>query len=333
MIEKDILKILNLAKAKFDKEKDLVIKMLQKYRWIPLDKDMECSCAAVDSSFLVVESRLGFIYVIQGISILYNIENNVLKKIDFKPFSDAGFIEIQMSKGSYIVKKSIYKKVLTEYAYTLELSSIVELVKKHSPDIVLLDGSFISFAMSRKTKNSKAYVESVKGRFNLEEIEDLKIDNVKNLANHRYTVFLAKSSSAGFYTQGLFPDMYILELARLYKIEPYSKPGFLEPLTIDVKNSLSKYIKELSETINDITVTYIRLKHGIPVYQLSFPYRVGEEDLSYVYMCLKKYSPAGYPAPLEYVHRFSKLPKRKLMNTMMMLGIPIASGKEPIDLP
>jgi len=331
-LEKDVMNILRLVREKLDKEKKVVANILQNYRWIPLDKDITCKCAAVDSSFLIIESRIGFIYVIQGVTVLYTIENNLAKRVGIKSFSDAGFIDIQATKSHFIAKKSIYKKVLTEYAYTLELNNLLNITEELGCDLALLDGSFISFIMDRRIKDSKVYIESVKNVYSLEEIEEYKIKSFEKLFKHRYTVFLAKSSSAGFYTQGLYPDMYILELARLYKIEPYSSSGFLEPLTIDVKNVLSKYVKEFNIPTNEFTITYIRLSPGIPVYQLTFPYKMSEDDLKYVFMCLKKYSPTGYPMPLEYVHKLSKLPRRKLINTMMMIGIPIVSGRELIEL-
>lgn len=332
-IEKDLPYLLRLVKSKLTKEKEIAINMLQRYRWITIDKDVECACATVDSSFSIIESRIGFIYVVQGIAVLYSIRDNLAKNVDHITFSDIGFIEIKIPKDHhYIVKKHTYKKVLTEYAYTLELENLVKIIEKHNSDLALLDGSFISFVMSRKSGDVGAYIDSVRGVHSLEEIERLKLQYLEKLLKHRYTVFLAKSSNAGFYTQGLYPDMYILELARLYRIEPYSNPGFLEPLTLDVKSTLSKFIRGYSIPTNEFTITYTRLYHGAPVYQLSFPYKLSEEDLKSICMCLKKWSPSGYPIPLEYAHRFSKLPRKKLLNSMIMLGIPIASGRELIEI-
>ncbi|MEM2296984.1 MAG: DNA double-strand break repair nuclease NurA [Ignisphaera sp.] len=330
-LEKSLPLILRQIKNKFVKEKETAEKILQNYKWITLNNEVECACAAVDSSFLAIESRVGYIYALQGLAVLYNIKNNVIRRENVSVFTDIGFIDISIAKESHIVKKSIYKKVLTEYAYTLELENLIKVIKDYNHNLALIDGSFISFAMSKKTKNVDAYIESVRRRCHLDEVENLKIRYLEQLSKLRHVVFLAKSSSAGFYTQGQYSDMYILELARLFKINPYINPGFLEPLIFNVKETLSKIIKGSNIPIDKFTVTYVRFGLGTPVYQISFPYIVGEDDIGYVYMCLKKWSTSGYPIPLEYVHRFSKLPRKNLINAMIHLGIPIVTGRELIE--
>lgn len=331
-LEKNLPLILKQIKNKFAREKEVAENILRNYRWIELNNEVECACATVDSSFLTIESRVGYIYALQGLAVLYSIEKGIAKKENISTFADIGFIDISIAKESRIIKKSAYKKVLTEYAYMLELENLLKIAKDVDHNLVLVDGSFISFAMSKKIMNTYAYIESIGRKYSLNEIENLKMQYLEQLSKIKYVAFLAKSSNAGFYTEGRYADMYILELARLFKIKPYASPGFLEPLTFDVKETLANIIKDVNISIDKFTVTYARFGLSMPAYQISFPYALSEDDVKYVYMCLKKWSAAGYPIPLEYVHRFSKLPRKTLINAMVHLGIPIASGRELIEI-
>ncbi|MEM1644273.1 MAG: DNA double-strand break repair nuclease NurA [Ignisphaera sp.] len=331
-LEKRLPLILKQIKNKLAREKEIAKNILRNYKWITLNNEVECACAAVDSSFLTIESRVGYIYALQGLAVLYSIEKGIAKKENASTFADVGFIDISIDKENHIIKKSTYKKILAEYAYMLELRNLLEIAKDVDRGLILIDGSFISFAMSKRIKNVHAYIESIGHRCSLNEIENLKTQYLEQLSRIKYVAFFAKSSNAGFYTQGQYPDMYILELTRLFKIDPYVCSGFLEPLTFDVKETLSKIIKDTNISIDKFTVTYARFGLGMPAYQVSFPYALSEDDVKYVYMCLKKWSAAGYPIPLEYVHRFSKLPRKNLINAMVHLGIPIASGRELIEI-
>jgi len=330
-LEKALPLLLNHVKTKLNKEKDNVEKILKKYRWIATEDETECRCAAVDSSFLIIESRVGHLYAIQGVAILYEFKNGVAKRLALSPFSDVGFIEAEPVKEGYVTKKYVYKKALTEYAYTLELGNLVKIVDKNTCDVALVDGSLISFLVSRKSTDTKVFIEGVYNSYRLDEIEDLKAQHIERLSKHRHTVFLAKSSNAGFYTKDIYPDMYVLELARLFKIDPYSRAGFLEPVVLGFE-TLGKLIKGSIRSSGEFTVTYLRFKAGIPVYQVSLPYKADVEEIKYIYSCLKKWSPSGYPLPLEYVHRFSKLPRKHLVNAMIMLSLPVVSGREIIDI-
>lgn len=331
-LEKSLLLFLNHIKNRFTVERDAIESILRKYHWYTVNEETKCSCAAVDSSFLIIESRVGHIYALQGVAVAYELEGSTAKRVASSTFSDTGFIDVKPIKGDYIVKKSLFKKVLTEYAYMLELENIIKVSTEHPCTVVLIDGSFISFAASRRVGGFKAYIESLKGVYSLDDIEDKKVSYLNTLGSQRHVVFLAKSSNAGFYTQGLYSDMYVLELAKFYKFEPYYRAGFLEPMILNVKTVLSKLIKDSKIAIDLFTVTYSRFKDNTPVYQLSLPYKAEVDTIGYVYKCLKKWSASGYPMPLEWTHRLSKLPRKSLINTMMLLGIPIASGRELIDI-
>ncbi|MEM1682612.1 MAG: DNA double-strand break repair nuclease NurA [Ignisphaera sp.] len=330
-LEQGLPLLLKNIRDRFNKEKDSTEQVLKRYRWYVVEEETECSCAATDSSFLLIESRIGHIYVIQGVAAVYIIQDNTIKRLAYKIFSDVGLISAIPTKKSYVVRKSIFKKALTSYAYMLELENIVDITSTQAVDIVLIDGSFISFATTRISKEAKTTIESVKGVYSLESIENKKNVYLNELSKKKYSVFLAKSSNAGFYTQGLYSDMYILELTRLYKIYPYYRSGFLEPVKINI-NALSKIIDVSNIGISDITVTYMRLRDNAPVYQISFPYEIHEEVIKYIASCLKRWSSSGYPAPLEYVHRISKIPRKSLINAMMLIGIPIISGREIIEI-
>lgn len=330
--EKTLSLLLKYTRDKFTRERSAIESILRGLNWYLDDEEIECRCAAADSSFLVIESRIGYLYVIQGVAALYDIENGVARRSSMRTFFDAGLINIRFVKENYIIKKSMYKKVLTEYAYALELENLLEVIKGRPCDIALVDGSFISFAMSRRFGGYDISIEGVKHTYSFNEVEEIKNRSLTELSRFKYTVFLAKSSNAGFYSQGAYPDMYVLELARIYRIEPYFRQGFLEPLVLDTKKTLYRLIKESLLAIDTFTVTYVRFRQGLPVYQLSFPYKADLNNVKHVYSCLKKWSASGYPMPLEYAHRLSKIPKKHLINTMTFLGIPIASGRELIEI-
>lgn len=331
-LEKTLHTFLKYVRNKLDTEKNVVESILKNFHWHTVDVETSCSCAAVDSSFLAIESRIGYIYAIQGIAAVYDMENGIVRQVCSSIFSDMGFINVKPTKKYGIVHRSLYKKVLAEYAYMLELKNVLNVVKKRPCDLILMDGSLASFIVNRSTKDFDISIESVAGVLRLNEVESEKSDYLTTLSSKKYSVFVAKSSNAGFYTQGLCPDMYVLELARLYKLKPYSDPGFLEPLVLDAKLTLFKLVKSVGIPIDIFTVTYARFREGIPVYQLSLPYKATVDEVKYVYSCVKKWSAPGYPTPLEYVHRFSKLPRKSLINAMMFLGIPIASGREIIEV-
>lgn len=337
-LERKLLLFHNLFVDKLNKEKNNVEQMLQKYQWISVEDKEQCTCAAVDSSFHSILTRMGYVYVIQGIAMMYDVEkNNTMKPIDFNIFADVGLITIETEKEKYGIKRKLFKRVLAQYAYMLELEKLVELIDKHVVDLILLDGSLISFITSVAREKIKIYVESTKDNHKLESIDLKSIENKKNeyihkLSKTKYSIFLSKSSDAGFYTHGFYTDMHILELARWFKIYPYYKSGFLEPLTFSVRDILSKFTCSIHSSIDRFSVTYIRLEDGAPIYQISFPYHVQKNDVMYVAKRLRSWSPMGYPIPLKKVHETSKIPKKQIIDAMTFLGIPIATGRELVEI-
>ena len=332
-LEKLLPSIPKFIRNRLRSEKQGIEELLKRYVWYTVSEDVDiaCNCAAADSSFMVIESRVGYIFVVQGVAVLYGLENGRAKQIAAEVFSDLGMITATPLKKTHIIRKSLLKRALTEYAYLLELENLLKLVKRCDNVLALVDGSFMSFAATTPTRDFDIHIESVKGVQGLSEVEQKKFKCIQALAEHRHTVFVSKSSNAGFYTQGFYPDMYVLDIARLMGIEPYNASGFLEPLVLDVKSTLARLIKGRIG-VEKFTVTYVRLRMGMPVYQVSLPYEIDVDGMKSVYLCLKKWSASGYPMPLEFAHRLSAIPRKQLVKAMVALGVPIATGREIIEI-
>jgi soluble P-type ATPase len=336
-LEKAIPRLLKFINYKIESEKANIIDIVKSFKWYSnYNKDInKCVAIGVDSSFTIIESRIGIIYVIQGISIKQVFDDSTIKIKDYNKFYDIGLISIQSNGVSKIIRRSTYKRVLSTYAYLLELQSVYDLLKNESIDIVLFDGSLISFLMQREFKSIIALINSVENSMdiNFKDILVRKINLIKELNKVANIVFVAKSSNAGFYTNGIYPDLYIFELARLFKIEPYYRTGYSMPITINVDKTLRNFLG-IDDTyeIDFFTVTYSRFIDNAPTFQLSFLSKLDEEAVNKRFSFIKIFSPSGYPIPLEYPHRISKLTRSSLIDIFIKLGIPIASGRELVEL-
>lgn len=337
-LENAIHKLLSAVNRKIHQEKSSIIKMLESFNWITksINDVDECVAVGVDSSFILVETRIGMIYIIQGIAVRHSFNKSTIKVEDYSRFHDVGLISIKPDSSSKIVRKPLYKRVLSAYAYLLELQSAHKLiVNSTSTDVLLLDGSLLSFVMQKEFKNVSVVVNSANQNLDI-EIKDVlrkKIELVNELAKTTHTVFLAKSSGAGFYTNGVYPDIYVLELAKLFRIEPYYRTGYSTPMAVEIDGTLKRFLgTEYPHGIQYITITYSRLADNAPIYQLTLPNRIDTATIDDIFSRLRILSPSGYPIPLEYPHRVSKLPRSIVIDVFVKLGIPVISGRELIEL-
>lgn len=316
----------NMLKTGIDK----AIQSLNIIEWLVSNEEDRCPIVAVDSSFLLIESRLSISYIIQGIASLYTFDQDRIKNVKSRRYVNCGIINAFSINPKTLVKKTIYKKALTQYAYFLELKNLLEIVARDS--IVLIDGSLISFLMSRRFKEYKITFIEDGGEIDLDKINEEKTKLISNLNIVSIPVFLAKSSNANFLTNSNYSDMHLLELARIFAIEPYYRAGFTKPIAVNLEG-LKIYTKLLSnDMLKLFTLSYMRFREKTPIFQVSIANERNSDEVLNIYKCIRGWSPAGYPIPLEYVHRLSKLSRREIYGLMMRLGIPIMSGREIIEI-
>lgn len=336
-LESAIPKLLDMISNRIERERASIIKILERVEWnASFNRDLN-SCIAIgaDSSFTIVDSRVGTIYVVQGIAIRQTFTRSLIKIEEYIRFYDAGLISIKSSSPNRIIRRSIYKRALSTYAYLLELQSAYSLAKSGSADVVLLDGSLISFLMQRDFKGISMNINSISQAKDTELREVLEKKNIliNELSNLSNTIFIAKSSSACFYTNGMYPDMYVFELAKLFRIEPYYRAGYSTPMVIEIDGTLKKFLGIDKECgIQFFTVTYSRFADGAPVFQLTLPHKIYIDKVGSLFSYVKMLSPSGYPMPLEYPHRISRLARSTLIDILIKIGIPIISGRELVEL-
>ncbi|MCS7111625.1 MAG: DNA double-strand break repair nuclease NurA [Ignisphaera sp.] len=337
-LESVISKLLNTINRKIELEKVGIIKMLDGLNWVTKFKNDvdKCTAIGVDSGFTIVETRIGVIYVIQGVAVKQTFNKSLIKIDDYHRFYDVGLIFIKPKNSSRVVRRSAYKRVLSNYAYLLELQSVRNLLAgSASVDIVLLDGSLLSFLVQKEFRGISVIVSSV-GRGTDIEIKDLlkkKTELVNEIARTSHTVFVAKSSNAGFYTNGAYPDIYVFELAKLFRIEPYYRTGYSSPLVIEIDKTLKRFLGMVnSYDIQYFTITYSRFIDNAPIFQLTLPYKADADTVGDIFSYVRALSPSGYPMTLEYPHRISKLSRSTVIDIFIRLGIPVVSGRELIEL-
>ncbi|ADM28254.1 NurA domain [Ignisphaera aggregans DSM 17230] len=327
------IQLIELRKLFNNRLKTTIYKVLQSLNaieWIVNNEEDKHPVAAVDSSFLLIESRLNVLYVIQGIASLYTFDQDKIKNVKSRRYVNCGIINASPTNLKLLVKKSIYKKALTQYAYFLELKNLLEIASHDS--IALIDGSLISFLMSRKFKEYQIIFIENEDEIDLDNIVEEKIKLISNLNTISTPVFIAKSSGANFLTNSNYSDMHLLELARIFSIEPYYRAGFTKPIVVDLEK-LKIHIGSLhSDMVKLFTLSYMRFREGAPIFQVSMISKKDFDAVLSIYRCIRGWSPAGYPIPLEYVHRLSKLSRREIHRLLIRLGIPIMSGREIIEI-
>ena len=332
----ELVKLLLVLRDKMgleiDKKRGDAADAISSIEWIPIGDDGGgCrAVAASDSSFILVESRIAMLYALQGISQLYTIEGEKIATKDSDRFYDSGFIE--SSSRRVATRRSAFKKALTAYAYLNEVESIGRIVSRNNTDLALLDGSLLSFLVTRRDIAKNMTIESVYGSKDLDSIYSRKAKIIEDLAKKTIPVFTAKSSSVSFYTRSNYTDFQLFEMARIYRIPPYFEAGYSKPLDIELNRDIKRFLGLEECGLKGFIVTYARLQRNSQVFQLSIPYIDRKPDVDAVVRCLKMFSPAGYPLPLDVVHRLSKLSRRSLKEFLIRVGFPIASGREFIEL-
>ena len=298
--------------------------------WIPLREGRRGRVAAVDSSFVGVETRLFYVFVVQSLALCSGGDR-------FSRIARAGIIDyanLLAVKSGRVVKRFSPKNMLSFYAQALELESISSIAE--GAELALLDGSIITFLMyrGRGIEELKVY------RVGDEELTPLQVWSTKStllkrLARITTPVFVAKSSLAGFYTGGSMPDMEILEALRLLGSGRFATRGFSEPRQLSREELIraSRIPPELADSVpfTAVTVTYARFVDGGPIYQVTIPGSVDSDELREILERITAWSPAGYPLPLESVHKLSKLTKKAVRKLLTHYGVPMVSGREAIE--
>ncbi len=329
-LEMQLIEFKKLLDNKLKIGRDKAIQSLNEIEWIVNSEEGRCHIIAVDSSFLLIESRLAVSYIIQGIASFYTFEYDKIKNIKSKRYANCGIITVSPTSPRVLVKRLIYKKALTQYAYFLELKNVLDIVTHGS--IVLIDGSLISFLMNKVFREYEVTFVENGTRLDLDQINEEKTRFIASLNQISIPVFIAKSSNANFLTNSNYSDMHLLELARIFTIEPYYRAGFTKPIVVDLER-LKVYTKHLSNDIPKLfTLSYMRFREKTPIFQASMVNERGFSEVLNIYKCIRSWSPAGYPIPLEYVHRLSKLSRKEIYGLLMRLGISIVSGREIIEI-
>ena len=309
---------------------DIIEKSLE---WLAFeDNPRRSDVAAVDSSFVGVETRMFYIFAVQALAV-------ASRGRSFSRIARAGIIDyaslMKIVRGRFIQRVSP-KNMLSFYAQMLELEAMNEVLKENPVELALFDGSITTFLMYRGRGIDEAPVYRV-GDDVLTPlgIWSRKAEILRELAQRTTITFVAKTSYAGFYTGGALPDMGMLETMRLLGISKFSQKGFSEPriLTRDQLIELLKIPEELTDllSVDALTLTYVRFVDGGPLYQVAIVGRRGEKDLKRIVSALAAWSPGGYPLPLESVHRLSKLNKKEVRKLLIHYGVPIVSGREVLE--
>ncbi len=325
-----LIKLREKLEAQINQQRKVLEQESSKIEWLPIDSDaVERSCVvAVDSSFVLVESRLYPVYLVQGVAQAFTFDGGRISGGDQERFYDAGYMVADPGKR---VKRSYYKKALTHYAYLLELKSAYKLAKKVSVDLVLLDGSLLSFMLTRRDVAESITLVNPFEDIDMGRVFDEKQNIIEGMSEELAPVFVAKSSSVNFYSLG-YSDFQFLEMLRMFRVKRFHEPGYSKPIDITMDSSVLRFLGLKSTAVKGFVVTYARLSRASQVFQLSVPYTSRRPDVGKVVRILRIFSPAGYPLPLEAVHRISKLSKRQVKSLIMGLGIPTATGREFLEL-
>jgi predicted transcriptional regulator len=326
-----LIKLRERLYSSVKEQKKSVAEELVKVEWVSLLESGASKCrsiAAVDSSFILIESRILPLYAIQGISQMFVIDGGKIAMKFSNRFCDAGVMEVVTGKHA---KRSYFKKALTMYAYSLELESMEKLLRDSPADLALFDGSLLSFMLTRRDIAEFVKLRNLESEIKLSELLRSKVRLIESLVERFTVAFVAKSSSVNFYKLS-YTDFQLFELAKIHAMKPYSNPGYSKPVDISMSGEILKFLGLRETSIKGFLVTYVRLGTGSQVFQLSVPYIEKRPDVNDMVSCIKMFSPAGYPLPLETVHRLSKLSRRTLKEFLIRIGMPIASGREILEI-
>jgi len=332
--------LLSSAKAFADLYRSLIASELGKLmevsreiEWIELEpKDIEATVAASDSSFHLVESRSGLFYVIQGAGIAVKGATSKTSR-----FAELGMVRTAPEGGvRHLVSRADVKKALSILAQSVELSLVDKLVEENRKNIILLDGSLISFVRRPRRAPNVRFWSSAR-LSNIEEILRERVQGLREAASKALLLFVAKSSALSvavrsYRSEILYNDMQLLELIGSMEGSRYSRPGFTAPQCADLADfkSLSIDLDDVKNVFGDskFTITYVRFAPRAPLVQITMPGCKHYSSISEALSITATYSPHGYPIPLEYAHRYSKLSKRDVKSVLSSQGLTMITGRE-----
>ncbi|NPA97119.1 MAG: DNA double-strand break repair nuclease NurA [Crenarchaeota archaeon] len=307
--------------------------------WRPLPPDTcDCCVAAVDSSFAAFETRLCVVYVVQGLAI--SSRGASVKGADAGTIAYSPSIE----QGRFKVSP---KRVVSAIAQLLEIELVSKAIEDSGGvDYALMDGSALSFLLSKvgKVLSERIVNSVVRGsRIDVSTLCRAKLRRLTKLADR--AVFVAKSSGLSLAMLGLSsvgslvaPDLSMLEIARLANVEPLRRAGVSKVFRVRIEGRIARslglddYDLEMlrSRGIDTVSVMYVRIRDGAPAFQVSMLGDVDESRVAEVVRCLARWSPLGYPVPLESVHRLSKL-RRRVIKSLLRSLAPAVSGREVLE--
>jgi len=302
-----------------------ILPVMEALEWVPLRKlGSVLRIGAVDSSFAALATRFAVLYVVQGLGLSPVARGGCV-------CVDAGTIPLEGLSTARGLRRVSPKRIVSVIAQLHELSIARNLVELGT-EVVAMDGSALSFIMSRPVKRaSKLEIRSITlGTLSVERILDERLRLVKELRDR--LVFVAKSSNIALVT-GDIPDMTLLEIARVKRIGSLWRRGRTRAFVVRLSD-ISKHLgieghREIMSEV--VTIVYARFVDRGPTYQISFVGERSEDEIDRVVGALLECSPAGYPAPLESVHRLSKLSRRGVNNVLKKLGMPIIEGREVLE--
>lgn len=319
------------TRHRFDELRHTIV---SKIKWTVVDVKKHsdtCRVVAADSSFIIVETRLGLIYVVQAIALAHDNDTKYIR------VGDVGTIEFPGMYSVVGMRKIAPKKVLALYAQCIELNLLKQAAEYvGGKPFILVDGSAISFTVDRfrKVRNVKI-CSAVYGCYSVGDLVETRLQAIAALNRSSTTLFIAKNSGASFYGIKDYPDLYVLELTRLYKLYPYSESGFSAPIVLkddELSRILGVEVDRLKAyELDTLIVTYMRLISGAPAFQLSSFSTEVIDSIEDIALKLAKIAPAGYPIPLEISHKLSKISSRTIKESMHQLGIRIVSGREVLE--
>ncbi len=336
-MERRLIGLANTFAPRIAREFDRLRPVIEEIEWIEVNTDElgneRSAIAAVDSSFTIVESRIGLMFFVQGLAQAWSrrLGSSSLR------FADCGFIEVEGLSTKLGRRRVAPKHILSSYAQLLELENVYNLASRMEENpTVLIDGSVIAFTINRAVKGDGVVTSIDRGSIRLSDICRRRLRLVVLLARSFLTLFIAKSSWASVLTSSSIPDLYLLEIARVVRYRPISMPGFTKPRYIEIDELVraTRWNREELESagLKCITCLYVRLREGAQAFQVTAVGRLSERDARRIFEILYPWSKdIGYPIPLESVHRLSKLERRDLVESLHRLGIPIVSGREVLE--
>lgn len=297
------------------------IEISNKPKWIEIRDARKSTAVASDSSFTGILTRYAYIYGIKAFSSLFTgVANDTIElsryivKFDLIDpltlYADNRVGEISLGVG---------RRAVTHIAKDLEVKVAKDVIDsmKEPPDLILFDGSLRSFLYSR-FKGGSPFSENM--RRSWEE----RVGNLKSLLRSSRLVFISKTHSRQILYRYLEPKIYgkpviAPDYVLIGKILEGSgnRPGFIEPIRIPGDAGGFIY-----------TLTYAVLSRGAPVYQITIPGNLDEDQVREVLEMLRYHSIPGYPEPLRQCHFHSRIRKSDFIKLLDTYGVRLETGRE-----